>query len=85
MTGPCAKDPCMNNGKCSNTQTSFECDCIDGFSGDRCDVTPCSSKPCLNDGKKLKKIFTNICLVHLRSLYFTILYFRALSCSKWII
>ena len=57
MTGPCAKDPCMNNGKCSNTQTSFECDCLDGFSGDRCDITPCSTKPCLNDGESLRKIF----------------------------
>ena len=50
---PCTSNPCENSAVCLPTEIngSFECQCLDGFSGDRCQITDllaCASIPCLN-------------------------------------
>ena len=36
---PCAEsNPCANNGLCSDEESGFSCTCLDGFTGDICDV-----------------------------------------------
>uniref|UniRef100_A0A914WK11 Uncharacterized protein n=1 Tax=Plectus sambesii TaxID=2011161 RepID=A0A914WK11_9BILA len=53
---PCAPKPCMNGGTCSSTtntktqETTFECTCSPGYSGDTCDSQPCEVNPCFNNG-----------------------------------
>ena len=34
----CLSNPCANNGSCENVRNGFICDCLDGFSGSRCQV-----------------------------------------------
>lgn len=33
----CASFPCLNGGRCVNTDGSFQCSCKDGFTGSRCE------------------------------------------------
>ncbi|CAB4023329.1 fibropellin-1-like isoform X6, partial [Paramuricea clavata] len=49
---PCANNPCMNGGKCSENGTSFSCLCPDGYTGRLCEIPipPCASAPCANGG-----------------------------------
>ena len=59
---PCGPNPCENGGGCfvsmnstvdaDTNETSFECDCPAGYSGDVCEVDPCDAAPgfCLNGG-----------------------------------
>ena len=36
---PCAEsNPCANNGSCSDEGSGFSCTCLDGFTGETCDV-----------------------------------------------
>ncbi|XP_063870508.1 agrin-like isoform X4 [Scylla paramamosain] len=47
---PCVSLPCLNQGSCRPTDDGhFKCLCIQGFTGDRCEVRldPCESQPCL--------------------------------------
>jgi len=48
----CDPNPCENNGTCIDGINSFICDCVDGFTGDTCeiDIDECLSFPCLNGG-----------------------------------
>ncbi|XP_072041414.1 uncharacterized protein [Amphiura filiformis] len=52
---PCASSPCLNNGQCSSSGSSFSCRCINGYSGNTCQfpstTDPCSNTPCLNNGR----------------------------------
>ena len=34
----CDKNPCHNNGTCENFPGGFRCDCLDGATGDLCEV-----------------------------------------------
>ncbi|KAG0728646.1 Agrin [Chionoecetes opilio] len=46
---PCVSLPCLNQGSCRPTDDGhFKCLCIQGFTGDRCEVRldPCESQPC---------------------------------------
>ncbi|RUS88672.1 hypothetical protein EGW08_003567, partial [Elysia chlorotica] len=63
-TSPCSSSPCLYGGECFNiVQTTgasssdeFSCKCLDGFSGDRCeldisiDTSLCAPSPCRNGG-----------------------------------
>lgn len=43
--------PCQNNGICSITNTNdYFCFCLNGFTGNNCEVNSCSSNPCSNGG-----------------------------------
>ena len=48
----CYKSPCLNNGTCSTTNTTFMCACKEGYIGKRCEVEqPCFfSNLCLHNG-----------------------------------
>uniref|UniRef100_A0A8C5L5N8 Delta like canonical Notch ligand 3 n=1 Tax=Jaculus jaculus TaxID=51337 RepID=A0A8C5L5N8_JACJA len=50
--GPCDGNPCANGGSCSETASSFECACPQGFYGLRCEVSgvTCADGPCFNGG-----------------------------------
>ncbi|XP_071945103.1 uncharacterized protein [Antedon mediterranea] len=66
LQSPCLSNPCFNGGTCNSVtdgqSVSYQCTCIEGFIGDRCqefsDVDtssssyfdPCASEPCQNDG-----------------------------------
>ena len=45
---PPGANPCEHAGKCINTLGSFECQCLQGYTGPRCeiDVNECVSNPC---------------------------------------
>lgn len=59
-------NPCEHAGKCINTLGSFECQCLQGYTGPRCeiDVNECISNPCQNDATCLDQIgeFQCICM-----------------------
>ena len=61
----CDPNPCQNDGNCTDGVNSFTCDCVDGFSGDNCevDIDDCVSFPCLNGGTCIDGVnsFTCIC------------------------
>ena len=38
MKGPCASNPCQNNGKCSNHGPNYYCDCPSGYGGNNCEI-----------------------------------------------
>lgn len=63
---PPGANPCEHKGKCINTLGSFECQCLQGYSGPRCeiDVNECVSNPCQNDATCLDQIgeFQCICM-----------------------
>ncbi|XP_056270868.1 sushi, nidogen and EGF-like domain-containing protein 1 isoform X4 [Pseudoliparis swirei] len=44
----CLSQPCLNGGKCRNQVGSYQCECVDGYSGNRCQkgVNGCLSEPC---------------------------------------
>ena len=33
----CLENPCENGATCENTEGSFNCHCVDGWTGDKCD------------------------------------------------
>ena len=35
---PCLSAPCYNGGTCRNVDASFECQCLPGYRGDRCEI-----------------------------------------------
>ena len=59
-------NPCEHKGKCINTLGSFQCRCLPGYTGPRCeiDVNECVSNPCQNDATCLDQIgeFQCICM-----------------------
>lgn len=63
---PTGANPCEHAGKCINTLGSFECQCLQGYTGPRCeiDVNECVSNPCQNDATCLDQIgeFQCICM-----------------------
>uniref|UniRef100_A0A452SNF0 Neurogenic locus notch homolog protein 1 n=1 Tax=Ursus americanus TaxID=9643 RepID=A0A452SNF0_URSAM len=63
---PPGANPCEHAGKCINTLGSFECQCLQGYTGPRCeiDVNECISNPCQNDATCLDQIgeFQCICM-----------------------
>ena len=54
--------PCQNNGTCVDLEDDYECQCIEGFTGDKCEtnINECSSNPCIN-GKCLDGINEYTC------------------------
>ena len=34
----CADVVCLNGGTCRDTQSGYECHCVDGYTGEKCDV-----------------------------------------------
>ncbi|XP_028399330.1 uncharacterized protein LOC114522780 [Dendronephthya gigantea] len=55
----CLSYPCLNNGTCSQLSNGYNCICVDGFIGSRCQtpapttsppINYCLSDPCLNNG-----------------------------------
>ena len=59
-------NPCEHGGRCLNTKGSFQCKCLQGYGGPRCemDVNECISNPCHNDATCLDQIggFHCICM-----------------------
>ena len=62
----CYMSPCVNNGTCANTNTTFICACKDGYIGKNCEVEqPCFfNNPCLNNGTciYLNGTFNHMCI-----------------------
>ncbi|XP_061155879.1 protocadherin Fat 3 [Syngnathus typhle] len=51
---PCVSAPCLNGAMCTSMPLQgFECTCISGFTGGRCEspVTPCTPNPCQAGGE----------------------------------
>uniref|UniRef100_A0A665UQD8 Sushi, nidogen and EGF-like domain-containing protein 1 n=1 Tax=Echeneis naucrates TaxID=173247 RepID=A0A665UQD8_ECHNA len=48
----CLSQPCLHGGTCHNQIGSYQCECLHGFSGNRCQTEQevCESNPCLNGG-----------------------------------
>jgi len=52
---PCDPEPCLNGGTCSPSGVSYTCSCIDGYTGDDCEIVPppsgfsCTGAVCAND------------------------------------
>ncbi|CAG5104799.1 Oidioi.mRNA.OKI2018_I69.chr1.g1553.t1.cds [Oikopleura dioica] len=42
----CEAHSCQNGGICEETNDSIFCACLDGFSGDFCEIGPCPNNPC---------------------------------------
>ncbi|KAK9871195.1 hypothetical protein WA026_011476 [Henosepilachna vigintioctopunctata] len=47
----CYDNDCFNNGHCKNTQTTYQCDCPDGYAADDCsiDINECLNNECKNN------------------------------------
>ena len=39
----CLSLPCQNNGSCSDNINGYICSCVNGFSGDNCEIGKCVS------------------------------------------
>ena len=52
-SSPCNPNPCNNNGVCNIDNDTFNCDCIDGYTGATCDTASetnysCSGSTCIS-------------------------------------
>ena len=36
----CLSNPCLNDGKCENKINSYSCECVNGYTGNRCQNAP---------------------------------------------
>ncbi|XP_029474468.1 protein crumbs homolog 1 isoform X2 [Rhinatrema bivittatum] len=56
---------CYNHGNCTESRKELKCNCLPGFTGERCevDIDECESDPCLNGGlcQNLPNRFQCIC------------------------
>ena len=34
----CASNPCLNDGTCTNQVNMYACSCVDGWTGDQCEM-----------------------------------------------
>ncbi|XP_033113935.1 fibropellin-3-like [Anneissia japonica] len=59
----CASSPCLNGGTCNDLQNAFECVCVNGYEGARCEIetNECASNPCQNGGQCLDLIGLYFC------------------------
>ncbi|XP_055602052.1 protein crumbs isoform X2 [Uranotaenia lowii] len=61
----CEKNPCLNNGTCRVLPGSnkFDCECLKGFIGDRCEINwdDCQPNLCLNGGRCVDGVDTFTC------------------------
>ncbi len=49
LESPCSSQPCLNNGQCLQTDSSYQCQCASGFDGEDCglDARVCQTQqPC---------------------------------------
>ncbi|XP_078696338.1 cartilage intermediate layer protein 1-like isoform X2 [Branchiostoma floridae x Branchiostoma belcheri] len=48
----CSSTPCQNGGTCTGGDSSYTCECVDGYTGDNCetDIDDCAPNPCNNSG-----------------------------------
>ena len=48
----CTGDPCKNNGKCTVLLNTYNCSCVDGYTGVNCEtnIDDCDPDPCENEG-----------------------------------
>ncbi|XP_038052310.1 neurogenic locus notch homolog protein 2-like [Patiria miniata] len=48
----CDPNPCMNGGSCQDGTNSYVCTCVEGFTGNECeiDIDDCDPDPCMNGG-----------------------------------
>lgn len=46
----CFSSPCGENSKCENTLSGYVCKCLDGFTGQHCEIPPnyCAKSQCQN-------------------------------------
>ena len=54
---PCQNNPCRNGGTCVTGGTTYQCDCLEGYSGEHCESKSIqkSSRHKLNSGATLKQ------------------------------
>lgn len=59
---PCDPNPCVN-GTCDADGSDYTCDCIDGYTGNRCqtNIDDCAAMPCLNGGMCLDRVASYEC------------------------
>ncbi|EFN77937.1 Sushi, von Willebrand factor type A, EGF and pentraxin domain-containing protein 1 [Harpegnathos saltator] len=58
----CRVDPCLNGGRCVQSENDFVCVCQEYYVGSKCEMfrNPCDSSPCLNEGVcKIQKYYNN--------------------------
>ena len=44
--------PCRHGGVCSVVDRAYTCQCVIGFTGDRCEVHPCHPNPCVHQRER---------------------------------
>ena len=42
---PCETNPCQNDGECTSNYGNAECTCVNGFTGDKCEIPPEGNAP----------------------------------------
>ncbi|KAI0221033.1 hypothetical protein LSAT2_027547 [Lamellibrachia satsuma] len=49
----CDSSPCRNNGTCEDARSSYNCICVQGYTGHNCetDIDECASSPCHNGAR----------------------------------
>lgn len=63
---PCGLDPCLHDSTCAavgQTAADFECDCADGWEGQRCETNTddCALHPCFNGGSCVDLVAGRVC------------------------
>uniref|UniRef100_A0A8C0G0P6 Crumbs cell polarity complex component 2 n=1 Tax=Chelonoidis abingdonii TaxID=106734 RepID=A0A8C0G0P6_CHEAB len=59
----CASNPCQNGAICLDRVNEYNCFCVPGFQGNRCeiDINECASRPCKNNGTCLNEMDRYLC------------------------
>ncbi|HYP88702.1 MAG TPA: hypothetical protein VEQ59_11125, partial [Polyangiaceae bacterium] len=60
---PCDDNDCRNGASCKVVGSAYQCDCADGFNGDKCevDIDDCAAHPCQNEGTCTDKVADYSC------------------------
>lgn len=59
--GSCSSNPCANGGLCHKTNASYACECLPGFTGEKCEGTCKAFVYCKKKKKKNKcKCFSRV-------------------------
>ena len=69
-------DPCLNGATCVDDIDSYQCLCVNGFSGKQCqlEIDECESDPCQNGATCVNYVDSFVCTCMVRNVYLLISY-----------